>query len=128
MAFALEILLFTYCIYFMIGLEGNEFCIIFKKKNSSRRWRLEKGRGCCPRLTFHQVPSSPSCRDDPVQASQVIPCPEPPSLSYLLKCDLLLLNSSCRAGANSVREFAPWTEQNLTSFISSLPRADFIKQ
>lgn len=31
MASTLEILLFTYCIDFIIGIEGNEPCIIFKK-------------------------------------------------------------------------------------------------
>lgn len=71
--------------------------------------------GPATEMALFNLPGSPS----------VLNLPEPlmPSES-----DSLFLNASCRAGANSMMEFEEWTEQNLTSFISSVPRADLIKQ
>lgn len=56
MASTLETLLFTYCIHFIMGLEGNELCMIFK--NSWLQVEVKQSPGCFPRLALNQVPSS----------------------------------------------------------------------
>lgn len=58
MASTLETLLFTYCIYFITGLEGNELCIIFK--NSWLQVEVIESHSCFPGLVFNQEPSFPT--------------------------------------------------------------------
>lgn len=82
-------------------------------------------------MMYNQGSSSQSSqRADPAESPRVTYCPGPPStgLQLLFNVDFPLLNASCIAGADSVMELAEWTAQNLTSFISSLPQADSIKQ
>ena len=101
MVFALETLLFTYCIYFLIGLEGNEFCII--RKNFQLQVQDIENQGCCPRMMYNQGSSSQSIqRADPAKSPRVTHCPGSPrtGIQHLLQCGFSTseckLHSRCR--------------------------------